>query len=125
VLQATLQSACVPQPEVRLYQPQYMQQRGDANFGGVPVVFVGPDKEDMRRQMITDSHAVLALGGAEGTLREVLLSIRHGKSTILIEGYGPVAAYVLGTPRWRRQSNVKRCTGLAHAVQTILDMSKV
>jgi hypoxanthine phosphoribosyltransferase len=125
VLKATLQSSRVPQPEVRLYQPQHMQQRGDATFGGVPVVFVGPDKEDMRRQMITDAHVVLALGGAEGTLREVLLSIRLGKPTILIEGYGPVAAYVLGTPRWRRQGNVKRCTGLVEAVQTILDISKV
>jgi hypothetical protein len=123
VLAAALQD--VPQPEVRLYQPQYMQTKREASFGGFPVVFAGPGKDDMRRQMIADAHAVLAIGGAEGTLQEVLLAISTGKPTFLIKGYGPVPAYVLDTKRWGQRPNVKGCQGLAEAVQDILDMSKV
>jgi len=123
VLKAVLQS--VAQPEVRLYQPKYMEQKRESMFGDVPVMFVGPEKKDMRRQMIADSHVVLTLGGTEGTLREVLLAISLCKPTVIIKGYGPVPTYVLGTKRLREQAHVKTCQGLAEAVQTILDLSKV
>lgn len=125
VLKAAMNSEKVPRPEIRLYQPEYVRQQVGETFGNVPVVFVGPEKTDMRRQMISDSHAVLALGGAEGTLREVLLSLHLGKPTVLIEGYGPVAAFVLSSKRLRKQANLKACYGIAQAVQTILDLSKV
>lgn len=124
VLNATLKSSKVQTPEVRLYQPKRMERSGDATFGGVPVIYVGDEKEGMRRQMISDSHAVLVLGGAEGTLREVLLSLRMGKPTILIQGYGPVADWVLGSKRLQKLGNLKSCAGFAQAMQTILDMSK-
>lgn len=124
VLKAVLNSEKVPQPEVRLYQPEYVRSTSVGTFGNTPVVFVGPEKKDMRRQMISDAHVVLALGGAEGTLREVLTALRMGKPTVIVEGYGPVAAYVLGSKRLRKRANLKACYGVAQAVQTILDASK-
>lgn len=124
ILKATLTSDKVAQPEVRLYQPSYMQGRADDSFGGVPIMFVG-EKDDMRRQMIADSNAVLTLGGAEGTLREVLLALDAGKPTVLIEGYGPVPAYVLSTKSLRQKPSLKPCKNLVEAVQTIMDMSKM
>lgn len=124
VLKAVLDSEKVPQPEVRLYQPEYVRHQITGTFGNAPIVFVGPEKKDMRRQMISDSHVVLALGGSEGTLREVLMALRMGKPTVVIEGYGPVAAYVLGNKRFRKRANLKACYGVAQAVQTILDLSK-
>lgn len=125
VLKAVLNSDAVPHPEVRLYQPEHARCKSYDTFGNVPIVFVGPEKEDMRHQMISDSHAILALGGAEGTLREVLLALRLGKPTVIVEGYGAVAAYVLGSKRLRKQANLKACYGVAQAVQTILDASKI
>jgi hypoxanthine phosphoribosyltransferase len=124
ILKATLTNDKVAQPEVRLYQPSYMQGRVDDSFGGVPIMFVG-EKDDMRRQMITDSNVVLTLGGAEGTLREVLLALDAGKPTVLIEGYGPVPAYVLATKSLRQKPSLKPCKNLVEAVQTILDMSGI
>ncbi len=124
VLKAVLSSEKVSHPEVRLYQPEYARATGEGTFGNVPIVFVGPEKRDMRRQMISDSHVVLVLGGAEGTLREVLMAIHMGKPTILVQGYGPVAAYVLNSKRLRKRKNLKSCYGIAQAVQTILDASK-
>jgi hypothetical protein len=120
-----LSSDKVERPEVRLFQPDYVRHQRQTKFGNVPVVFVGPEKNDMRRQMIAESHAVLALGGSEGTLREVLTALRTGKPTVVVKGYGPVAEYVLGTKSLREQVNCKPCSGVAEAVQTILDMSKV
>ncbi|MDO8425150.1 MAG: hypothetical protein Q7T01_01390 [bacterium] len=122
VLRAALASDKVAQPEVRLYQPSYMQGRAEDSFGGVPVMFVG-EKDDMRQQMIADSNVVLTLGGEEGTLREVLLALEAGKPTVLIEGYGPVPAYVLSTRSLRQKPNMKPCKSLVDAVQIILDMS--
>ncbi len=124
VLKAVLNSEKVPQPEVRLYQPEYARSSSAGTFGNAPVVFVGPEKKDMRRQMISDSHAILALGGAEGTLREVLMALHMGKTTVIVEGYGPMAAYVLGSKRLRKRANLKVCYGVAQAVQTILDVFK-
>ncbi len=122
VLRATFANSKVPRPEVRLYQPGYMQGRVSDFFGGLPVVFVGKEKDDMRRQMITDTEVVLTLGGAEGTLREVLLALDAGKPTLLIEGYGPVPAYVLSIKSLRQKPNLKPCKNLVEAVQTVLDM---
>ncbi|MDO8463475.1 MAG: hypothetical protein Q7S96_04380 [bacterium] len=123
ILNATLTSNKVAQPEVRLYQPSFMQGRTDDSFGGAPIMFVG-EKDDMRRQMISDSNVVLTLGGAQGTLREVLLALAAGKPTILIEGYGAVSAYVLSTKSTRQNPNLRPCKTLVEAAQTILDMSK-
>ncbi len=123
VLKAVLNSEKVLQPKVRLYQPEYVRHQSTGTFGNAPVVFVGLEKKDMRRQMISDSHVVLALGGAEGTLREVLMSLHMGKPTVIVEGYGPVAAYVLSNKRLRKQENLKACYGVAQAVQTILELS--
>lgn len=122
VLRATFTNSKVPRPEVRLYQPGYMQGRVSDFFGGLPVMFVGKEKDDMRRQMIADTEVVLTLGGAEGTLREVLLALEAGKPTILIEGYGPVPAYVLSIKSLREKPNLKSCKNLVEAVQTVLDM---
>lgn len=124
VLKATLTSDKVAKPEVRLYQPSFMQGRADDSFGGVPVTFVG-EKDGMRQQMIADSHVVLTLGGGKGTLREVLLALDAGKPTVVIKDYGPVAVYVLSTKSLRRRPSLKPCQNLVEAVQTILDMSKV
>ncbi len=125
VLKAVLCSGTVPQPEVRLYQPEHARSKTEGTFGNVPVMFVGPEKEDMRRQMISDSHAILVVGGADGTLREVLLALRMKKPTVIIEGYGALAAYVLGSKRLRKQTSLTACYGVAQAIETILEASKV
>ncbi len=122
VLRATFMNDKVSRPEVRLYQPDYMRSRAGNFFGGLSVMFVGEEKDDMRRQMIADAEVVLVLGGAEGTLREVLLALDAGKPTILIEGYGPVPAYVLSIKSMRQKPNLKPCKNLVEAVQTVLDM---
>lgn len=124
ILKATLTSDKVVAPEVRLYQPSYMQGTADDSFGGVPIMFVG-EKDDMRCKMIADSNAVLALGGAEGTLREVLLALHAGKPTVLIEGYGPVPAYVLATKSLRQKPSLKPCKSLVEAVQIVLNLSRM
>ncbi|MBI4434242.1 hypothetical protein HY635_00255 [Candidatus Uhrbacteria bacterium] len=118
VLRAVLASNRVTTPEVRLYQPEHT--RGSETFGGAPITFVGPEKADMRRQMIADSHVILALGGREGTLREVLMAIEAGKPTVLIEGYGPVPACVFALRRFQRKPNLRRCANLPEAVATVL-----
>lgn len=122
VLHAVLTSAKVPTPEVRLYQPEYARHGTSTPVGGILVTFVGPEKDDMRRQMIADSHVVLALGGHEGTLREALLALEMGKPTVLIDGYGSVPACVLAHARYRKMSNCIHCGSLASAVATILQM---
>ncbi|MDO8624640.1 MAG: hypothetical protein Q7R47_01050, partial [Candidatus Diapherotrites archaeon] len=123
VLRAALASTRITTPEVRLYQPEHA--RGSAaGFGGFPVTFVD-NKDDMRRQMIADAHAVLVLGGAEGTLREVLLSFDAGKPVVIIRGYGPVATYVLGTKRLASRSNCIVVENLRSAAEKILSMSSI
>lgn len=123
ILKTVLQR--VATPEVRLYQPSYRQGETDDSYGGVPVVFVGPEKEDMRRQMVKDSHIAFALGGAEGTLREVLLAFRFGKPVVLIKGWGVIPTYLLASKKFSTSPHIKMCDGIAEAVQTILDMTKV
>lgn len=120
VLQAVLTSARVPTPEVRLYQPEYARASVGERVGGVPVVFVGPEKDDMRRQMIADSHVVLAVGGATGTLREVLLALEAGTPTVLIDGYGPVPECVWSDRAFRKKPNLILCRSLVEAITTIL-----
>lgn len=120
VLRAVLASAKVSTPEVRLYQPEYTRSSVGERIGGVPIVFVGPEKNDVRRQMIADSHAVLALGGAKGTLREVLLALEAGTPTVLIDGYGPVPECVWSDRALRKKPNLIWCRSLVEAVQTIL-----
>ncbi|MDP3771649.1 MAG: hypothetical protein Q8R16_05085, partial [bacterium] len=122
VLQAVLASAKVPTPEVRLYQPEHTRHETRMPVGSIPVTFVGPEKDDMRRRMIADSHVVLALGGHEGTLREVLLALEMGKPTVLIAGYGSVPDCVLARARYRKMPNCIRCGSLAEAVATVLQM---
>lgn len=120
VLRAVLASANVPAPEVRLYQPEYTRASVGERVGGVPVVFVGPEKDDMRRKMIADSHVVLAVGGARGTLREVLLALEAGKPTVLIDGYGPVPECVWSDRTLRKKPNLIWCQSLVEALTTIL-----
>lgn len=120
VLRAVLASAKVPTPEVRLYQPEHARASVGERVGGVPVVFVGPEKDDMRRQMIADSHVVLALGGAKGTLREVLLALEAGTPTVLIDGYGPVPECVWSDRTLRKKPNLIWCQSLIEALTTIL-----
>ncbi|MDO8512025.1 MAG: hypothetical protein Q7S57_02030 [bacterium] len=124
VLKAVLASQKVPQPEVRLYQTEHMRGQVDPAFGNSPVVFVGPDKHDVRYRMIDDSHAVLALGGEDGTLEEVLQALLSDKPTFIISGYGPVAAYVAGSKQLRKKKSLHICSSVAEAVQLILDASK-
>ncbi len=123
VLKATLANPKVPVPEVRLYQPGYQQGRTDGNFGGVPVKFAGGDKDAMRQQMVADSQAVLALGGREGTLREVLLALDAGKPTLIVRGYGPVAEFILQNRRLRKNPSLIPCSDLTDAVMRIYAMS--
>lgn len=123
ILKTVLQR--VATPEVRLYQPGYRKGEVDDSYGGVPVVFVGPEKEDMRRQMVKDSHIALALGGAEGTLREVLLALKFGKSVVLVKGWGAIPTYLLASKKFSKSPQIKACDGVAEAMQTILDMTKV
>jgi len=120
VLRAVVGNPNVPTPEVRLYQPEHARRPDAETFAGVPVEYVGPDKDTMRRRMIADSHVVLALGGREGTLREVLMAIEAGKPTVLIEGYGPVSAYVLAMRRFQRKPNLRRAANLPEAVAAVL-----
>ncbi|MFA4954222.1 MAG: hypothetical protein WC641_02845 [Patescibacteria group bacterium] len=123
VLKATLASAKVANPEVRLYQPGYSEGRTDDMYGGVPVKFADGDKDEMRRQMIADSHAVLALGGGVGTLREVILALEAGKPTLLVKGYGAVATYLLRHKRLAKRPNLIACSNLAQAVEKALALS--
>jgi hypoxanthine phosphoribosyltransferase len=120
VLRAVLANPRVATPEVRLYQPERARERVGERVGGVPVVFVGPEKDDMRRRMIADSHAVLALGGATGTLREVLLALEVGTPTVLIDGYGPVPECVWSDRVFRKKPNLIWCQNLVEAITTIL-----
>lgn len=123
VLDAALHSPKVPSPEVRLYQPLYQEGRRDGSFGGVPVTFVGSDKDEMRQRMVADAQAVLALGGREGTLREVLLALDAGKPTLVIQGYGPVAEFILGHRRLGKHPKLVPCADLTDAVQRIFSLS--
>lgn len=123
VLEAALRSAKVQQPSACIYQPEQARNERVPMSGRVPVTFVGPTKNDMRHQMISDADVILALGGAEGTLREVLLALRAGKPTVIIRRYGPVAGYVLTTERLRNLPNLKVCENVPEAVQTILRMA--
>ena len=118
---------CIDKPEVRLYQPGYQRGNVDDSYGGAPVTFVGPEKNDMRRQMVKDSHITLALGGAEGTLREVLLALKFGKPVILVRGWGAVPTYLLTSKskKFSQSQCIKACDGVAEAMQTILDMTRV
>lgn len=122
ILRTVLQR--VNQPEVRLYQPGYMQGEADEIFGGVPVVFAGPGKDEMRVQMVSDSHIALALGGGEGTLREVLLAHELGKPVVMVKGWGPIPTYVLWNKRLSSSPNIKVCDGIVEAVQTVMEMTK-
>lgn len=123
VLDAALHNPKVPNPEVRLYQPGYRQGQTDGDFGGVPVTFVGGDKDGMRQRMVADAQVVLALGGREGTLREVLLALEAGKPTLVISGYGPVAEFILGHRRLGKHPKLVPCTDLTDAVQRIFSLS--
>jgi hypoxanthine phosphoribosyltransferase len=122
ILKTVLQR--VTTPEVRLYQPGYRRGEVNDSYGGVPVVFVEPEKEDMRRQMVKDSHIVLALGGAEGTLREVLLALKFGKPVVLIKGWGAIPGYLLASKKYSKSPHIKACDNVAEAIQTILDITK-
>ena len=123
ILKTVLQR--VATPEVRLYQPGYRKGEVNDSYGGVPVVFVGPGKEDMRRQMVRDSHIVLALGGAEGTLREVLLALKFGKPVVLVKGWGPIPSYLFKSKKYTKLPHLKACNDVAETMQTILDTTKV
>lgn len=123
ILKTVLQR--VTKPGVRLYQPGYQQGRADDSFGGVPVVFAGQEKEEMREQMVKDSHIALALGGAEGTLREVLLALKFGKTTVLVKGWGPIPSYLLASKKYTKLPHFKACNDIVEAMQTILDATKV
>ena len=114
----------VTQPEVRLYQPGYREGKMDDSFGGVPVVFRGPEKEEMRQQMVQDSHIALVLGGAEGTLREVLIALKLGKPAVVIKGWGAIPTYLLGSRKYNKLPQLKVCNDVADAVQTIMEMTK-
>ena len=123
ILKTVLQR--VTMSEVCLYQPGYRKGEADNSYGGAPVVFVGPEKEDMRLQMVKDSHIALALGGAEGTLREVLLALKFGKPVVLVKGWGAIPTYLLASKKYIKLSHVKVCDNVAEAMQTILDITKV
>lgn len=123
VLKAALSSPKVQTPEVRLYQPGYRKGQTDGSYGGVPVKFAGDDKDGMRHQMVADSQAVLALGGREGTLREVLLALDAGKPTLIVRGYGPVAEFLLNSRRMRKNPSLIPCSDLTDAIQRIFSMS--
>jgi len=103
----------------------YTLDEVDDSYGGVPVVFVGPEKEDMRRRMVKDSHIALVLGGAEGTLREVLLALKFGKPVVLVKGWGAIPTYLLASKKFSKSPHIKACDNVAEAMQTILDMTKV
>lgn len=122
ILKTVLQR--VSQPEVRLYQPGYMRDKVSDSFGGVPVVFAGSQKADMRMAMVNDSHIALALGGGEGTLREVLMAHELGKPIILINGWGPIPIYILSSKRLSSSPNIKMCNGIVEAVQAVMEMTK-
>ena len=110
-------------PEVRLYQPEYQKSEVGDSYGGVPIVFVGPEKEDMRRQMVKDSHIALALGGGEGTLREVLLMLKFGKPVVIIKGWGAIPWYLLTSKKFSKLSQIKVCDGVPGALCTIMEMT--
>ena len=114
----------IPKPEVRLYQPSYQQGRTNESFGGTPVVFVGEEKDEMRLRMVKDSQIALVLGGASGTLREVLLSLKFGKPVVLIKGWGAIPAYLLGSKKFSASPHLKPCDNLAGALQTVMDMTR-
>jgi len=109
-------------PEVRLYQPICT---GDSWFGELPVVYKGQDKNEMREQMVKDSDIVLALGGTEGALREVLLALKFGKPTVLVKGWGPIPDYLLGSKRYNKLVHLHICSNLAEALRTILHIGKI
>lgn len=115
----------VAKPEVRLYQPGRRKGKADETFGGVPVVFAGQAKEDMRRRMVKDSHIGFVLGGAEGTLREILLLLKFGKPVVVIRGWGAIPAYLAESKKFSKSPHIKMCEGVAEAIQTILDLTKV
>ncbi|HWQ99544.1 MAG TPA: hypothetical protein VN397_01700, partial [Candidatus Methylomirabilis sp.] len=119
LLQTALQRH--PTAEVRLYQPEHSRRSDDLPFGSFPVTFVGPEKEDMRRRMVSDSNAVLVLGGATGTMRETLLALQMKKPVYVIEGYGAVAEYLLSEKGLRKKPQVIVCKDLPSAVQKIVD----
>ncbi|MBI4158352.1 MAG: hypothetical protein HY505_01910 [Candidatus Yanofskybacteria bacterium] len=115
----------IAKPEVRLYQPGYREGRVDDSFGGVPVVFRGQEKTEMREQMVQDSHIALVLGGAEGTLRETLLALKFGKPSVMINGWGPIPTYLLRSKKYTKLPHLKVCNDIAEAMQTIMDMTKM
>ncbi|MCX6739659.1 MAG: hypothetical protein NTZ49_00330 [Candidatus Parcubacteria bacterium] len=111
-------------PEVRLYQPGYKKDRIDASFGGVPVIFAGEDKEDMRTQMVRDSQLVFAFGGGEGTLKEILLALKLGKPVVLIKGWGGIPAYFLEQKDREKYYSLKICDSVTEAILAILEITK-
>lgn len=115
----------IAKPEVRLYQPGYREGKTDDSFGGVPVVFRGQEKTEMREQMVQDSHIALVLGGAEGTLRETLLALKLGKPSVMVNGWGPIPTYLLRSKKYTKLPHLKVCNDIAEAMQTIMDMTKM
>lgn len=123
ILKTVLQR--IARPEVRLYQPGDQQGRTDDSFGGVPVVFAGQQKEDMRVQMVKDAHIALALGGAEGTLREALLALKLEKVVVLIKGWGAVPQYLFANKKYTTSPHLRACNDVVEAIQIILDATKM
>ncbi len=115
----------IAQPEVRLYQPGYQEGKVDNSFGGVPVVFKGQEKSEMREQMVRDSHIAFVLGGAEGTLRETLLALKLGKPSVMVSGWGPIPRYFLQSKKYAKLSHLRVCDNIVEAMQTIMDMTKM
>jgi hypoxanthine phosphoribosyltransferase len=118
---AVLKAALRHAPDVSLYQPEHARRGNGGKIDGLPVIFVGPGKPDMRERMLADADLVLVLGGASGTLHESLLALARQKPLFLIEGYGAVADYVLGNKTLRRKPQITVSRDLPSAVQKVLD----
>ena len=114
----------VTNPEVRLYQPGRRKGKTVDSFGGAPVIFAGKLKEEMRYKMVKDSHVALVFGGAEGTLREVLLLLRCGKPVVVIKGWGAIPTYLLASKKFSVSPHIKMCEGVAEAIQAVLELTK-
>ena len=108
-------ATCYHPSDVRLYQPGNSTDNEEQST----TYFVGNDKQGMRKQMVSDAAAVLVLGGGEGTLNEVILSLVMGKLVFLVRGWGPVPAYVGSRMKFLKMSNLRMCASLVEAVQTL------
>jgi hypoxanthine phosphoribosyltransferase len=105
---------------IALYQPDFMKGETDDSFCGTPVVFVEGGKGEMRKRMINDATAVLALGGNEGTLHEVILALHLDKPVFMVKGWGPIPATLANGYKYRRRMPHMRITkSLVEAVQLI------